>query len=143
MLYLTACLTWLSVPIAGITVSLTGLAVAERSPEMLSPAGQAMGALLALLFLRWLISLRARCPLCTIPVMGGKKCVRHKRAQTLLGSHTVLVAYRILMQGQFTCPYCNERTMMLHRNETKEASGRKMRRRSSRDVPENEVWRDL
>jgi hypothetical protein len=33
--------------------------------------------------------------------------------------------------------------MMLHRIETKEASGRKKRRRNSVDSPENELWRDL
>lgn len=55
---------------------------------------------------------RTHCPLCMTPVLARKHCSKHRRARTLLGSHRFRVAVAALFRGQFTCPYCNERSQL-------------------------------
>ena len=63
-------------------------------------------------FLQWLISTRANCPLCMTPVLGNKGCSKHRTAKSLLGSHRLRVAVSILFTSRFRCPYCGEPTLL-------------------------------
>ena len=62
--------------------------------------------------LLWFFAVDVRCPLCMTPFMARPGCSRHRRASSCLGSYRMPVAAGILFKGQFTCPYCNERTAM-------------------------------
>lgn len=65
---------------------------------------------IALVYL--VIGLRARCPLCMNPPLAPRRCQKHRRARTILGSHRLRVALAIFFRGRFTCPYCGEVTSM-------------------------------
>lgn len=65
-----------------------------------------LASLVALL--QWLVSQRTQCPLCMTPVLAAKRCAKHRRARTFLGSHRLRVALAVLLRGWFHCPYCNE-----------------------------------
>lgn len=73
--------------------------------------GVGLGVLtLLLVMLQWLISARARCPLCLTPVLANKQCAKHRNARKFLGSYRLRVAIGVLFKGSFLCPYCNEPT---------------------------------
>lgn len=79
----------------------------------------ALGALAATLVvktLQWIVAARTHCPLCMTPVMGHKKCVKHRNAKTAFGSYRLRVALAILFRNSFRCPYCHEPTAMEVRN---------------------------
>jgi len=54
------------------------------------------------------MALRVRCPLCLGKLLASPQCVRHRRAQTSLGSYRLGVAKGVLTSGRFRCPYCGE-----------------------------------
>lgn len=60
--------------------------------------------------MEWLISSRARCPLCMIPPLHPKSCQKNKRARRLFGSYRLHVATHVLFFDYFQCPYCGEAT---------------------------------
>jgi hypothetical protein len=62
--------------------------------------------------LQWFIAARATCPLCLAPVLGSKKCAKHRDARTFLGSHRLRVALAVLCLNRFHCPFCGEPTAM-------------------------------
>jgi hypothetical protein len=68
------------------------------------------GLTFVLVVIQWMFSAKTRCPLCLTPVLSAKKCAKHRKASTLLGSHRLRVALQILFRGNFVCPYCYERT---------------------------------
>ena len=83
-------------------------------------------AALSLVFVpaQWIAASRTGCPLCRTPVLAPKTCVKHRRAQTFLGSHRLRVALAIVFRNRFRCPYCNESTGLelrerLHGHETR------------------------
>jgi hypothetical protein len=45
-----------------------------------------------------------------MPVMVNKRCAKHGKARTVLGSHRLRVALSILFRNAFNCPYCMEST---------------------------------
>jgi hypothetical protein len=61
-----------------------------------------------MVLLQWLIAVRANCPLCMTPVLGNKKCAKHRSARTFFGSHRLRVALMVLCLNRFRCPYCGE-----------------------------------
>ncbi len=65
-----------------------------------------------LVIVQWIAGSRTGCPLCRTPVLAPKRCVKHSRARTILGSHRLRVAAGIIFRNQFRCPYCNESTGM-------------------------------
>ena len=118
-------------------------ATVQRSGAMLESGFQAAGFAVLVALLRWSVGRNARCPLCGTPVMGGAKCVRHRMARRLLGSHSLRVAAHIALRGQFVCPYCNETTAMLSSEQAKEFSSRRRKREKTVLSPERDVWKDL
>lgn len=73
--------------------------------------GVGLGVLTFLIvMLQWLISARARCPLCLTPVLANKYCSKHRNARKFLGSYRLRVAIGVLFKGSFLCPYCHEPT---------------------------------
>lgn len=76
---------------------------------------QGLALLFATMFFvvfQWIISRRTNCPLCMTPVLAAKHCSKHRRARTLLGSYRLRVAFAIVFQNSFKCPYCNEDTLL-------------------------------
>lgn len=73
---------------------------------------------MAMVVLQWIVSARTSCPLCMTPVLGQKRCMKHRHARTFMGSHRLRVALAILIKKSFRCPYCNEPTAMEVRNRT-------------------------
>jgi predicted membrane-bound spermidine synthase len=65
-----------------------------------------------LIIVQWIAAMGSGCPLCRTPVLAPKRCVKHRKARTLLGSHRLRVAVAILLKNGFRCPYCNESTGM-------------------------------
>jgi hypothetical protein len=93
---------------AGAAVMLLGL-YHSYDPQVVA-GGEIMGcALLAYLF-EWLMSARARCPLCTISPLHPKGCQKNRRVKRLFGSYRLLVATNVLFRDFFQCPYCGEAT---------------------------------
>ncbi|MEO8616724.1 MAG: hypothetical protein ABI600_16385, partial [Luteolibacter sp.] len=73
--------------------------------------GIGLGVLTTLIIIiQWLVSARARCPLCLTPVLANKHCAKHRNARKFLGSHRLRVALAVLLKGSFICPYCHEPT---------------------------------
>lgn len=81
-------------------------------PEYLAVGLGLLLSLPVLTVARWIISSRTNCPLCLTPVLGGKNCSKHRRAQTFLGSYKLAVARSILTKNSFYCPYCHEPTVL-------------------------------
>jgi len=47
-----------------------------------------------------------RCPLCLGAIFARSRCLPHRRASRLLGSHRLATSLAILAVGRFKCPYC-------------------------------------
>jgi hypothetical protein len=92
--------------------SVAVLAYAGLMDERDLAIGGAFGLLAGILMilLWWLLASRANCPLCMMPVMVNKRCAKHGKARTVLGSHRLRVALSILFRNAFNCPYCMEST---------------------------------
>jgi hypothetical protein len=65
-----------------------------------------------LIVAQWISASRAGCPLCRTPVLAPMRCMKHRRARSLLGSYRLRVAFAIMFTERFRCPYCNESTAM-------------------------------
>ncbi|MFT3990631.1 MAG: hypothetical protein QM680_04395 [Luteolibacter sp.] len=61
---------------------------------------------------QWVLSNRAKCPLCLMPSISHKSCSRHRSAKRLFGSFRLQVATSILFQNSFRCPYCGEQSAL-------------------------------
>lgn len=64
---------------------------------------------------QWLAAMRAKCPLCMMPVLATKNCVKNRNARKFLGSYRLQVANSILFKNYFRCPFCGESTELLVR----------------------------
>jgi len=62
--------------------------------------------------IQWLISARARCPLCLTQPVSVRACATNRNAKRLLGSHRLRVAVSIILHNHFRCPYCGETTIL-------------------------------
>jgi uncharacterized membrane protein len=67
---------------------------------------------LILIIAQWISASHAGCPLCRTPVLAPMRCMKHRRARSLLGSYRMRVAFAIMFKDRFRCPYCNESTAM-------------------------------
>jgi hypothetical protein len=77
------------------------------------------------MILQWILASRPRCPLCLTPILASKRCSKHRKARTTLGSHRLRVALAILFRGRFLCPYCHEPSVMEVRNKQPGPNGRR------------------
>jgi hypothetical protein len=66
--------------------------------------------------IQWLVSMRTSCPLCMTPVLAAKRCMKHRHARSLLGSHRLRTAVSVIFTNSFRCPYCNEPSLLELRN---------------------------
>ena len=101
------------VPLVGLPMLLWGMFVDDRGYLM-------WGLILTLAFpvmavVHWIVAARVRCPLCFMPPLVNRSCVRNHKAKRLLGSYRLMVAYSVLFVGSFRCPYCGEHTVMKSR----------------------------
>lgn len=73
-------------------------------------------------FAQWIVAERTNCPLCIVPVLRNRSCVKNRHARKLFGSHRTRVASEILFSNSFHCPYCDETTALklrsMNRNRT-------------------------
>jgi hypothetical protein len=60
----------------------------------------------------WVISRRARCPLCFVPSFSHQLYARSNKAKHFLGSYSLFVAICVIFKGRFRCPYCGEPTAL-------------------------------
>lgn len=75
----------------------------------------ALGCLLLtglVVLLQWLVSQRTSCPLCMTPVLASKRCMKHRKARSFLGSHRLRTALAVIFTNSFRCPYCNEPALL-------------------------------
>lgn len=115
------CLKCLLVP---VVVGLLVYSFVEHDRELTIMA-IGLGVLTAiLLFVQWMVAVRARCPLCMTPVLANKRCSKHRNARTLLGSHRLRVSLAILFKGRFHCPYCHEPSVLEVRNRLRQLEAR-------------------
>lgn len=77
------------------------------------------GATLVAVVLQWMFAAKTRCPLCLTPVLSTKRCSKHRKARTFMGSHRLWVALQVLFRGTFVCPYCYECTEVAPRVRSK------------------------
>jgi hypothetical protein len=54
-----------------------------------------------------------RCPLCLGAVFARSRCLPHRKASQLLGSHRLSSSLGILFKGRFKCTYCGTRLSMV------------------------------
>ena len=54
-----------------------------------------------------------RCPLCLGAVFARSRCLPHRTASRLLGSHRLASSLGIIFKGRFKCTYCGTRLSML------------------------------
>lgn len=95
---------------AALLILLYSILVGDESLTMMSL--WLGGLILLIAILQSLIASRTRCPLCMTHVLSAKRCVKHRKARSILGSYRLRVALGILFKGSFTCPYCHERSVM-------------------------------
>jgi hypothetical protein len=95
----------------------------ERELAVYAVFGLLGGFLMFLL--AWMLSSRANCPLCMMPVLLNKGCAKHSRAKTAFGSHRMQVALSILFKNSLVCPYCLERTAVKVRQPGMHRAGRR------------------
>jgi hypothetical protein len=99
---------------AAIGIMLYGFYINNQKLTVIGGVAGALGGVVAIL--QWIVATKARCPLCSTPVIGDKSCSRHRHAKTIFGSHRTRVALAIIFKNQFSCPYCNESTLLQLRN---------------------------
>jgi hypothetical protein len=116
------CLKLTLYPLAG-GVLIYSLWKSDRELTIVSIGLLALTVLVVIL--QWLVSARARCPLCLTPVLAAKKCSKHRNARPFLGSYRLRAALAILFRGWFHCPYCNEPCAMEVRSPRNRARSRR------------------
>lgn len=106
---LLICLKWLAVPAAAVWL-VYGLAMNDH--RLIYIALGIIGGIVVLTLTEWIVAARTRCPLCMTPVLGSKRCAKHRHARTVLGSYRLRVALAVIFRGTFRCPYCHEPSML-------------------------------
>jgi len=91
-------------------LALIGIAVFHSSHEKMMHVLYAIGAFVLCWLLYIYASVMCKCPLCRSGPMSSKRCVKHRHANTLLGSYRLRVAATVLTVNRFRCPYCGEST---------------------------------
>ena len=91
-------------------------------PLMAIGSGLAVFCML-LVVTQWIAGSSTACPLCRTAVLAPKACMKHRRAEKLLGSHRLRVAAEILFRNRFRCPYCNESTALELRETIRRSDG--------------------
>ena len=98
---------WLLVIVSVVFVGY--LVIAERK-DLSYIVINLMGITLLISVSHWVVSLRARCPLCLVPSFSHQQCSKSRDVRNLLGNYRLFVALDVLCKGSFRCPYCGEST---------------------------------
>ena len=83
-----------------------------RENEWFAWAGLTVGLGLGCMLIVFMLSGRLRCPLCMMPVLQNRRCVKNRNVEKIFGSHRLKVAHGVLFEDSFRCPYCGEPTAM-------------------------------
>lgn len=115
-------LLWISVISfsSGLVVMALGFFHSWHADVLLG--GKLVASGLVAYVLEWILSSRARCPLCMSPPLHPKRCQKNRRARRLLGSYRLRVATSVMFRNHFQCPYCGEATKVAVRDRA--ATGR-------------------
>lgn len=107
---ISSLLLWMSVVslLAGLVVAGIGLFASDEL-DVLSGTMIIGGGIVAYL-MEWMLSRRARCPLCMTPPLHPSGCQKNRRAKRLFGSHRLQIATCVLFRDYFQCSYCGEST---------------------------------
>jgi hypothetical protein len=77
-------------------------------------AGLMVGGLwIGLRIAQFLMFTPCRCPLCLGAVFARSRCLPHRKASRLLGSHRLSSSLGILFKGRCKCTYCGTRLSMV------------------------------
>jgi hypothetical protein len=77
-------------------------------------AGLMVGGLwIGLRIAQFLMFTPCRCPLCLGAVFARSRCLPHRKASRLFGSHRLSSSLGILFKGRFKCTYCGTRLSMV------------------------------
>jgi len=71
-----------------------------------------LGSFPIVAILHWLVSAKARCPLCFAQPLLHKGCSKSRKAQRLLWSYRLKIALDTMFLGHFRCQYCGEPSQM-------------------------------
>lgn len=122
---LAALLAWTRFLLIPVSAGIMAWALVSHDNALLETGAKLAAGTVAIGVLLWIVGRQTRCPLCQTAVFGSALCSKHRHSKRLLGSHRLRVAVFILMRGQFTCPYCNERTSMQVRKRPDRAKPRR------------------
>ena len=92
------------------TFGVIGYSVAVQDHEFMRIALVLIVATVVAVIIQWVISARARCPICQTTALSHCGCMKHRTAKTLLGSYRFKVACSVIFTKGFYCPYCGEHT---------------------------------
>ena len=71
------------------------------------------GLWIVLRLAQFLMFTPCRCPLCLGSVFARSRCLPHRKASRLLGSHRLATSFGILLKGRFKCVFCGTRLAMV------------------------------
>jgi hypothetical protein len=113
---ISAIFLWLAVLAfpGGVALLVLGMIYAVKADVVAGALVVAAGVLLYIVV--WIVSARARCPLCMTPPLHPKRCQKNHRAGRLFGSYRLKVATSVIFLNHFQCPYCGEESKVTARS---------------------------
>lgn len=96
-----------------VSISTLVVSCALNHHEMIVGGAYLMSSTILMIVVQWWCARRTRCPLCMASVMAKNGYSTHRHAKALFGSHRLRVAVAVLMTNRFTCPYCNEKSLLM------------------------------
>lgn len=92
------------------TFGVIGYSVAVQNHEFMQIALGLIAVTVIAVIIQWIISWRARCPICHTTALSHQGCTKHRNARTFFGSYRLRVACSVIFKKWFCCPYCGEHT---------------------------------
>lgn len=92
------------------TFGVIGYSVAVQDHDFMRIALGLSAAIVIAVVIQWVISSRARCPICHTTALSHRGCNKHRNAKTFFGSYRFRVACSVIFTKCFCCPYCGEST---------------------------------
>lgn len=114
----------------GLATLSVGIAAAiQRNLPLLIVAGICAGLFAACFCIYLLEGQRTRCAVCSTPLFGLNKNLKHKHAKRLFGSYKLRISRDVLLFNRYQCPNCNERVTCSEseRNKAQTARPQKLR----------------
>ena len=94
-------------------IALVAYGAAVFRMDVINGGLMAGGLWVGLRIAQFLMFTPCRCPLCLGSVFARSRCLPHRKATRLLGSHRLATSLGILFKGRFKCVYCGTRLTMV------------------------------